>query len=142
MFVVQDFYHKMIELSSEARMAYEVMLSNLEQTSAEEEPRTCAVAEKINISSEHAQPEEPEYSKFHTLADIHTPHPHCVREKSKFVFWFICCCFFYFFFPSLVKIWNKILEKDNRNKLVNLEEQLSFLHLERECTESTNDEES
>ncbi|CAG08112.1 unnamed protein product, partial [Tetraodon nigroviridis] len=28
----QDFYHKMIELSSEARIAYEVMLSNLEQT--------------------------------------------------------------------------------------------------------------
>lgn len=100
MFVIQDFYHKMIELSSEARIAYEVMLSNLEQTSAEEEPQTCTLAEKINTSSEDAQPEEPEYSKYDTLADIHTPHPDCVRENSKCVFWF-CFGFFFFFSENL-----------------------------------------
>lgn len=69
MFVIQDFYHKMIELSSEARIAYEVMLSNLEQTGTEEELQTCTLAEKIKSSSEEAPPEEPEYSKDHRLAD-------------------------------------------------------------------------
>lgn len=132
MFVIQDFYHKMIELSSEARIAYEVMLSNLEQTNAEEELQTCTLAEKIKASSEDAQPEEQEYSKYHRLSDIHKLYLDCVRENSTFVF--------FFFF--LVKIWNKIFQKDNSNKLLNLEEQLSFLHLESECTEPTNDEES
>lgn len=41
-----------------------------------------------------------------------------------------------------MKMWNQIFEKDNGNKLLNLEEQLSFLHLESECTETTIDEES
>lgn len=70
MFVFQDFYHKMIELTSEARIAYEVMLSNLEQTNAEEELQTCTLAEKIQRSSEDTRPEEPEYSKHDTSADI------------------------------------------------------------------------
>lgn len=52
----QDIYHKMIELSSEARRAYEVMLSNLEQNTDEE------LAEKAKPSPEHTQSEEPEYS--------------------------------------------------------------------------------
>lgn len=55
----------MIELSSEARTAYEVMLSNLEQTNAEEELQTGILAEKMETSSEDPQPEEPEYSKYH-----------------------------------------------------------------------------
>lgn len=80
MFVFQDFYHKMIELSSEARIAYEVMLLNLEQTTAEE----------IKTSSDDAQPEEPEYSKYDTLADIHKLHPDCyILKNSNFEF-----CFF------------------------------------------------
>lgn len=66
-FYPQDIYHKMIELSSEARRAYEVMvLSNLEQTNqseemvnSEEELQFSSLAEK----SEDAQPEEPELSK-------------------------------------------------------------------------------
>lgn len=130
-YVIQDFYHKMIELSSEARIAYEVMLSNLEQTNAEEELQTCTLAEKIKTSSEDTQPEEPEYSKYETLAAIHKLYPKCVREIC------VLCVFFF-----LVKMWNKIFEKDNSNKLLNLEEQLSFLHLESECTETTIDEES
>lgn len=80
----------MIELSSEARIAYEVMLSNLEPTNAEEELQTCTLAEKIKTSSEDAQREEPEYSKY----DIHKLCPDCVRVNSKFVFF---CCFFFFF---------------------------------------------
>lgn len=62
----QDIYHKMIELSSEARRAYEVMVSNLEQTNqseemvnSEEELQFSSLAEK----SVDAQPEEPEFSK-------------------------------------------------------------------------------
>lgn len=47
----------MIELSSEARRAYEVMLSNLEQNTDEE------LAEKAKPSPEHIQSEDPEYSK-------------------------------------------------------------------------------
>lgn len=88
MFVIQDFYHKMIELSSEARIEYEVMLSNLEQTNTEEELQTCTPAEKIKTSFEDAQPEEPEYSKYDTLADIHKLYPGCVRKNSKFLFFF------------------------------------------------------
>lgn len=71
----------MIELSSEARIAYEVMLLNLEQTTAEE----------IKTSSEDAQPEEPEYSKYDTLADIHKLYPDCdILKNSNFMF----CLFF------------------------------------------------
>lgn len=53
----QDIYHKMIELSSEARRAYEVMLLNLEQITEDE------LAEKAEPSPEHTQPEKTEYSK-------------------------------------------------------------------------------
>lgn len=62
----------MIELSSEARRAYEVMVSNLEQTNqaevelalnTEEELQISSLAEKADTNPEHTQPEEPEYSK-------------------------------------------------------------------------------
>lgn len=65
----------MIELSSEARMAYEVMLSNLEQTNIEEELLTSPVAEKIDPSSGDTQPEQPEYSKCDKLAEVHKLYP-------------------------------------------------------------------
>ncbi|XP_015230915.1 PREDICTED: selenocysteine insertion sequence-binding protein 2 [Cyprinodon variegatus] len=59
----QDFYHKMIELSSEARRAYEVMLTSLE---TEDD----ANAEQINSLSEESEPgpdtgwsEKPQYFK-------------------------------------------------------------------------------
>lgn len=65
-FYPQDIYHKMIELSSEARRAYEVMVSNLEQTNqseemvnSDEELQFSSLAEK----SEDTQLEEPEFSK-------------------------------------------------------------------------------
>lgn len=72
---LQDFYHKMIELSSEARTAYEVMLSNLEQTDAEEAQETSPPAEKVETSSGDPQPEEPEYRKFDKRADVHNLYP-------------------------------------------------------------------
>lgn len=62
----------MIELSSEARTAYEVMVTNLEQTdqaevkqslNTEEELQFSSLAEKTDTNPEHIQPEEPEYSK-------------------------------------------------------------------------------
>lgn len=58
----------MIELSSEARKAYEVMVLSLEQTNQSEDEQ----AEKVEINDpslaeqpdpDTAQPEEPEYSK-------------------------------------------------------------------------------
>lgn len=61
----------MIELSSEARTAYEVMLSNLEQTDAEDVQQTSPP----ETSSGDPQPEEPEYRKFDRRADIHNLYP-------------------------------------------------------------------
>ncbi|KAF3851372.1 hypothetical protein F7725_013144 [Dissostichus mawsoni] len=68
----QDFYHKMIELSSEARKAYETMVSSLEQTGQEEAEEAGNNEEELQISSpaeeaepspDPTQPEEPEYMK-------------------------------------------------------------------------------
>lgn len=62
----------MIELSSEARTAYEVMVSSLEQTGQAEAEQVANTEEELQISSlaEEAEPcpdttpaEEPEYSK-------------------------------------------------------------------------------
>ncbi|XP_040010729.1 selenocysteine insertion sequence-binding protein 2-like isoform X2 [Xiphias gladius] len=68
----QDYYHKMIELSSEARRAYEVMVSSLEQTGQADAEQAVNVEEELQISSlteeaepcpDTTQPEEPEYIK-------------------------------------------------------------------------------
>ncbi|XP_068577175.1 selenocysteine insertion sequence-binding protein 2 [Cebidichthys violaceus] len=65
----QDFYHKMIELSSEARRAYEVMVSSLEQTGqadavdTEEKLQISSLAEEAEPGPDTTQPEEPEYIK-------------------------------------------------------------------------------
>ncbi|XP_056231892.1 selenocysteine insertion sequence-binding protein 2-like [Seriola aureovittata] len=68
----QDYYHKMIELSSEARRAYEVMVSSLEQTGQTEAEQAVNMEEELQISSlaeeavpspDTTQPEEPEYIK-------------------------------------------------------------------------------
>ncbi|XP_026178033.1 selenocysteine insertion sequence-binding protein 2 [Mastacembelus armatus] len=68
----QDCYHKMIKLSSEARRAYEVTVSSLEQTdqaeaekavNAEEELQISSLGEESELSPDTTQPEEPEYIK-------------------------------------------------------------------------------
>lgn len=68
----QDFYHKMIELSSEARRAYEVMVSSLEQTdqaeaeqavNTEQELQMSSLAEDTEASNNDTELEEPEYIK-------------------------------------------------------------------------------
>ncbi|KAM8759749.1 selenocysteine insertion sequence-binding protein 2-like isoform 1-T1 [Acanthopagrus schlegelii] len=68
----QDIYHKMIELSSEARRAYEVMVTSLEQTdhaeeelaeNTEEQLQISSLAEEAELSPDATQPEEPEYIK-------------------------------------------------------------------------------
>ncbi|XP_070821454.1 selenocysteine insertion sequence-binding protein 2 [Chaetodon trifascialis] len=68
----QDFYHKMIELSSEARRAYEVMVLSLEQTGQAEVEQVVKTEDGLQISGlteqaepspEATQPEEPEYIK-------------------------------------------------------------------------------
>lgn len=62
----------MIELSSEARRAYEVMVSSLEHTgqleaekavNTEEELQISSLAEEAEPGPDTTQPEEPEYSK-------------------------------------------------------------------------------
>ncbi|XP_059192436.1 selenocysteine insertion sequence-binding protein 2-like isoform X2 [Centropristis striata] len=65
----QDFYHKMIELTSEARKAYEEMLLSLEQPDQAEAEEAANTEEELQISSlaepgpDTTQPEEPEYIK-------------------------------------------------------------------------------
>ncbi|GAA6218700.1 selenocysteine insertion sequence-binding protein 2 isoform X1 [Lates japonicus] len=66
----QDYYHKMIELSSEARRAYEVMVLSLEQTDQAEAEAEAEAEQGVNTEEELAepspdttQPEEPEYIK-------------------------------------------------------------------------------
>uniref|UniRef100_A0A8C1LZH9 SECIS binding protein 2 n=1 Tax=Cyprinus carpio TaxID=7962 RepID=A0A8C1LZH9_CYPCA len=55
----QDHYHKMIELSADARKAYEVMIANLEAASPEEEEEQ----QEVEPSREPSGTEEPEYIK-------------------------------------------------------------------------------
>lgn len=54
----QDHYHKMIELSAEARKAYEVMIANVETSSQEQ------LEEQLEVETpeEPSGTEEPEYS--------------------------------------------------------------------------------
>ncbi|XP_071396755.1 selenocysteine insertion sequence-binding protein 2 [Centroberyx affinis] len=68
----QDYYHKMIELSSEARRAYEVMVENLELTGQAEEQEedlqeqqfsSLSLAQEPEPGPDTMQPEEPEYIK-------------------------------------------------------------------------------
>lgn len=56
----QDIYHKMIELSSEARKAYEEMLLSLEKTDTEKDTEQIKT-DPIDTVSDQTQPEEPEY---------------------------------------------------------------------------------
>ena len=62
----------MIALSAEARIAYEAMVSSLEQTgqaeeeqaaNIEEDLQVCSMTEEAQPSTETTQPVEPEYSK-------------------------------------------------------------------------------
>lgn len=76
----------MIELSSEARTAYEVMLSNLEQTDTEEVQQTSPLAEKVETSCGDPQPEEPEYRTFHKRADIYNLYAGKYLNLSWFFF--------------------------------------------------------
>eukprot|EP00064_Thunnus_orientalis_P018226 superscaffoldBa00004124_g18320 len=64
----QDYYHKMIELSSEARKAYEVMVSSLEQTNQSDAEQAANIEiNELSLSEEPdpntTQQEEPEYIK-------------------------------------------------------------------------------
>ncbi|KAF3695502.1 Selenocysteine insertion sequence-binding protein 2 [Channa argus] len=107
----QDCYHKMIELSSEARRAYEVMVTSLEQTEQaepeqaednEEELQISSLGKKADAIPDTTQVEEPEY----------------------------------------IKVWKRMLEKENNHTFLNFEEQLSSMHLDNEYTENSEDEKS
>ncbi|KAF7200750.1 transcript variant X3 [Nothobranchius furzeri] len=60
----QDHYHKMIELSSEARTAYEAKLSGLEQNDQTDEDLDVENNKEPTSGSDVQLPEEPEYIKF------------------------------------------------------------------------------
>lgn len=120
----QDHYHKMIELSSEARRAYEVMMSSLEQMDETEEEQAADVEElqmnKLGGSGapEHigdaTQPEEPDYSKFiriSLMAETQTP----LFKSNRLLI------------P--VKMWKKLWANECSHELLNLEEQLSSVQL-------------
>ncbi|KAJ8285575.1 hypothetical protein GJAV_G00028400 [Gymnothorax javanicus] len=57
----QDHYHNMIELSSQARKAYEVMIANLEKS--EEEQKIPVDHDGLTETVGHSENEEPEYIK-------------------------------------------------------------------------------
>ncbi|KAL6465447.1 hypothetical protein MHYP_G00255800 [Metynnis hypsauchen] len=57
----QDHYHKMIELTSQARKAYEVMIANLEVTSQEEQGEENETSQNTESPAELLAAEEPEY---------------------------------------------------------------------------------
>ncbi|XP_036455116.1 selenocysteine insertion sequence-binding protein 2-like isoform X2 [Colossoma macropomum] len=59
----QDHYHKMIELTSQARKAYEVMIANLEVTSQEEQGEENDTAQNTEPPAELPAVEEPVYIK-------------------------------------------------------------------------------
>lgn len=60
----QDYYHKMIELTSQARKAYEVMIANLEETCQEQQEEENDLLQNTTESiSEPPAAEEPEYIK-------------------------------------------------------------------------------
>uniref|UniRef100_A0A3Q1G265 Selenocysteine insertion sequence-binding protein 2-like n=1 Tax=Acanthochromis polyacanthus TaxID=80966 RepID=A0A3Q1G265_9TELE len=106
----QNYYHKMIELSSEARTAYEVMVSSLEQrdqAEAEQEVNT----EELQINS---------------LTNEPTPGSDATQPPEE---------------PEYIKIWKKMLEKECNHSFLNFEEQLSSMHLDSECIETTDEDE-
>ncbi|XP_048045314.1 selenocysteine insertion sequence-binding protein 2-like [Megalobrama amblycephala] len=59
----QDHYHKMIELSAEARKAYEVMIENLEAESQEQQEDLQEELQEVEPSGKPSGTEEPEYIK-------------------------------------------------------------------------------
>lgn len=81
----------MIELSSEARTAYEVMVSSLEQTGQPELEQAANTQEELEVSSmtkeadpttDTTQPEEPAYSKLLSQLHIYVFSINC-KGKTK-----------------------------------------------------------
>uniref|UniRef100_A0A672IPA5 SECIS binding protein 2 n=1 Tax=Salarias fasciatus TaxID=181472 RepID=A0A672IPA5_SALFA len=137
----QDFYHKMIELSSEARRAYELMVSGLEPSGqAETEQEANADEQQINTEElkpdqDCTLPEEPEYSEL--LNKLFQSNQHDVEE------FFSSCnlCAIDRFVSLSVKVWKKMLEKSCSHAILTFEEQLSSLHFNSECTENSEEDE-
>lgn len=145
----------MIELSAEARKAYEVMMLNLEQSSsaeaeqevsAESEPQLSSATEAAQTSSEQTQPEQPDYCKCASIVRPcgfkHRAHPlthltllyvlslsHLPHTRTHTP-------------TAIVKIWKKIVTNESKHTFLNFEEQLSFMHLESERIENGEEEKS
>ncbi|CAL8335197.1 unnamed protein product [Gadus morhua 'NCC'] len=100
----QDFYHKMIELSSEARKAYEEVLERVELGGPPEE--------------EGVEEEDPGQQRLRPGAPPPPPaRVEEVEEKDE---------------PEYIKLWRKMLENDCSHPFLNFEEQLGSLRLDGE----------
>ncbi|CAL8348116.1 unnamed protein product [Lota lota] len=98
----QDFYHQMIELSSEARKAYEEMLERVEVMEQTEE------VEEENPGQQRLRP---------GAAPPPPPQVEEVEEVEE---------------PEYIKLWKKMLENDCNHQFLNFEEQLGSLRLDGE----------
>ncbi|XP_034548492.1 selenocysteine insertion sequence-binding protein 2-like isoform X2 [Notolabrus celidotus] len=107
----QDFYHKMIELSSEARTAYEVMATSLEETGEAEVEETKNSEGELQISN---------------LTEEAEPGADTTKSEE----------------PDYIKTWKKMLEKDYNHKLLNFEEQFNSMHLDSDCTDIFDEDET
>lgn len=65
LFPTQDHYHKMIELTAQARKAYEVMITSLEGSSQEQPGEENETQQHMEPPLEPPEAEEPEYSKMY-----------------------------------------------------------------------------
>lgn len=117
----------MIELSSEASRAYEVKLSSLERTDPEEDPNSESPP-ALNDEDPKPGPDVPEYSKLlQSQHPVETLPPSLKPVMSVFL---------------SVKIWKKVLEEESSGTFLNFEEQFRSMHLDSECTENPEEEES
>ncbi|XP_003216544.2 selenocysteine insertion sequence-binding protein 2 isoform X2 [Anolis carolinensis] len=92
----QDYFHKMVELTMEARQAYKDMISALERESAEEE------------SGSDCTPSKNPYSESRPLDTVEVPPP----ESEEDV-------------PDYIKIWKQKLEEEYKPYMLELEKQLT-----------------
>ncbi|XP_061116963.1 selenocysteine insertion sequence-binding protein 2-like [Conger conger] len=78
----QDHYHNMIELSSQARKAYEVMIANLEN-SAEEEKKIPVDEHSLDTTVSPLENEEPEYIKiWKKMLDMDCPECRWMKRRE------------------------------------------------------------
>lgn len=98
----------MIELTSQARQAYEEMVNNLETNLPEQQEVENGNEQETESNTEHFA-EEPEYSKTSSHFFV------CfLNYWGPLIISYVCVCF-------LVKVWKKMLEKDFNHQFLPFE---------------------